>query len=167
MKFAIYVVSVLLSSVTGRAWLTRRESDPGPDLSCLSTTCENVYAPVFRIMSRPTFSYLIKDGRLSLDCSQQTRTIADECQSSSVNCFASILLPDLAIALNLFCLHQTEIEEEASCWTSDNLPGAVVSCRYENRVAFAECVYHRVSSLTECTETTGAIFRQLLLAFGP
>ncbi|XP_048249748.1 uncharacterized protein LOC124138141 [Haliotis rufescens] len=164
MKFVICVAAVLLSSVTGRTWHAKRETDPGPALTCYSGTCENVVAPVRRILQGPTFRYLIREG---LDCSQQTLTIAGECQTSSADCRVRHQNPDLPSALITFCRYKTEIEDEASCWTSDNLPWALLSCADEDRSAFAECAEKRVSSLTECSETSGAIFREMLSGLLP
>ncbi|XP_046360556.2 uncharacterized protein LOC124138082 isoform X3 [Haliotis rufescens] len=172
MKFVSGCVAiVLLSSVCGLEWLTRRESEPESDLGCPSTTCDNVYAPIIKITEGP-FADLIKDGKLSLDCSDQTLTSVAECQLPSAGCTEIDVMQKLFLIYATFCRNQTEIEEEASCWTSDNLPGALDSCPYGHRrvlaepavrVAFGQCIYQSVSSLTECTETSGAIFRQLVL----
>ncbi|XP_046338467.1 uncharacterized protein LOC125377519 [Haliotis rufescens] len=153
MKFVMCVAAALLSSVSGLEWPTRRETLPDR-----SDECQNVFAQILGILQRPRFSNLIEDGRLSLDCSQQTLTTADECQRSG-----SGRVERLNIALNIFCSHKPEIEREASCWTSGELSETVVSCLHQDRRAVAECADQNVSNLRECTNTTGAIFRQLIL----
>ncbi|XP_046360557.1 uncharacterized protein LOC124138082 isoform X2 [Haliotis rufescens] len=177
MKFVSGCVAiVLLSSVYGLEWPTRRESDPDSDFGCPSTTCDNVYAPIIMIMGGPTMADLIIDGKLSLDCSDQTLTIAAECQLPSAGCTEIDVMQKLFLVYTTYCDNKTEIEEEASCWTSRNLPGVLNSCRYEHRRVFVnpalrgvygDCVEQRVGSLTECTETSGAILRQLALATLP
>ncbi|XP_071090557.1 uncharacterized protein [Haliotis cracherodii] len=172
MKFVSGCVAiVLLSSVCGLEWLTSRESEPESVLGCPNTTCDNVYAPIIRTMGGPVAD-VIKDGKLSLDCSDQTLTIMAECQLPSAGCREIEVMQKLLLVYATFCRNKTEIEEEASCWTSDNLPGAYNSCPYEHRrvlaepavrVALGQCIYQSVSSLTECTETSGTIFRQLVL----
>ncbi|XP_046338439.1 uncharacterized protein LOC124119833 [Haliotis rufescens] len=162
MKFVMFVAAVLLSSVSGLEWPTRREIVPAT-----SSACQNVYAQILGIMFRPRFSNLIEDGRLSLDCSQQTLTMADECQRSGYLRRSHFRVEHLNIALNTFCSHKPEIEGEASCWTSEELPDTVVSCSQQDRRAFAECADQNVSNLRKCTNTTGAIFRQLILGVFP
>ncbi|XP_048246819.1 uncharacterized protein LOC124119847 [Haliotis rufescens] len=165
MKFVMCVATALLSCVSGLEWPTRREIVPDT-----SSACQNVYAQIFGIMFRPRFSNLIEDGRLSLDCSQKTLTRADECQRFSGSVRRSRFTnKHLNIALNTFCNHKPEIEGEASCWTSEELPDTVVSCAQQDRRAFAiaECADQNVSNLRECTNTTGAIFRQLILDIFP
>ncbi|XP_046338463.2 uncharacterized protein LOC124119848 isoform X1 [Haliotis rufescens] len=158
MKFVICVAAALLSSVSGLEWPTRREIVPDT-----SSACQNVYAQIFGVMFRPRFRNLIEDGRLSLDCSQRTLTRADECQRSGYLRGSRFTNKHLNFALNTFCSHKPEIEGEASCWTSKELPGTVVSCFKKDKFAFAECAYQGVSNLRECTNTIGAIFRQLIL----
>ncbi|XP_071085403.1 uncharacterized protein [Haliotis cracherodii] len=158
MKFVMCVAAVLLSSVSGLEWPTRREIVPAT-----SSACQNVYAQILGIMLRPSFSNLIEDGRLSLDCSQRTLTRADECQRSGYLRRSHFRVEHLNIALNTFCSHKTDIEGEASCWTSEEMRDAVVSCSQQDRRAFAECADQNVSDLRKCTNTTGAIFRQLIL----
>ncbi|XP_048246827.1 uncharacterized protein LOC124119835 isoform X4 [Haliotis rufescens] len=162
MKFVMCVAAALLSSVSGLEWPTRRETLPDK-----SDECQNLYAQILGIMQRPRFSNLIEDGRLSLDCSQQILTTADECQRSGSVRTSRFRVKQLNIALNTFCSHKPEIEREASCWTSEELPDTLVSCAQRDRRAFAECADQNVSNLTECTNTTGAIFRQLILDIFP
>ncbi|XP_046338464.2 uncharacterized protein LOC124119850 isoform X3 [Haliotis rufescens] len=158
MKFVMCVAAVLLSYVSGLEWPTRREIAPAT-----SSACQNVYAQISGIMVRPRFSNLIQDGRLSLDCSQQTLTKADECQRSESVRSTYFRVGYLNISLNTFCNHKPEIEGEASCWTSEELSETVVSCAQQDSRAFAECADQNVSNLRKCTNTTGAIFRQLIL----
>ncbi|XP_048246825.1 uncharacterized protein LOC124119835 isoform X2 [Haliotis rufescens] len=158
MKFVMCVAAALLSSVSGLEWPTRRELVPDT-----SSACQNVYAQILGIMVGPRFSNLIEDGRLSLDCSQQILRTADECQRSESVRRSYLIVERLNIALNTFCSHKPEIEGEASCWTSKELPETVVSCSQEDSRAFAECADQNVSNLRECTNTTGAIFRQLIV----
>ncbi|XP_046565870.1 uncharacterized protein LOC124274552 [Haliotis rubra] len=158
MKFAICVAVVLISSVSGHEWFSRRDAEP-------DAACRNIYAQMNAIMRQPQFRYLIRDGELSLDCSEQTLAKADECQNGSfVMCSSQFSARQLNIALNAFCRHRTDIENEPTCWTSDNLPSAVTSCAGRDRSAFALCAEQNVANLTECSATTGAIFRQLIVA---
>ncbi|XP_048247147.1 uncharacterized protein LOC124119848 isoform X2 [Haliotis rufescens] len=99
----------------------------------------------------------------NLHKNQRTLTRADECQRSGYLRGSRFTNKHLNFALNTFCSHKPEIEGEASCWTSKELPGTVVSCFKKDKFAFAECAYQGVSNLRECTNTIGAIFRQLIL----
>ncbi|XP_048246820.1 uncharacterized protein LOC124119850 isoform X1 [Haliotis rufescens] len=162
MKFVMCVATVLLSYVSGLEWPTRRQIVPAT-----SSACQNVYAQISGIMQRPRFRNLIAHGKLSLDCSQQTLTAADECQRPWSLRRSLFKVEQLKIALNTFCSHKPEIEGEASCWTSEELPDTVITCSQQDSRAFAECADQNVSNLRECTNTTGAIFRQLILDIFP
>ncbi|XP_046565869.1 uncharacterized protein LOC124274550 [Haliotis rubra] len=155
------VTAVLLSGVSGHEWFARRDAESGS-----FTACKNLFAPVVRILQQQRFRYLIEDGQLSLDCSQQTMSRAEGCRFSDEFACYSRYPPDiLFIVLNTFCSHRTEIEDDASCWTSDRLPGAFISCsRQSSSANFANCVQGSVTNLTECSSgRTGAILRQLVL----
>ncbi|XP_067657501.1 uncharacterized protein [Haliotis asinina] len=165
MPLVIYVVVALFSCVFGHDWLARRDTYEEPTgFECFNTTCENVYEPVFRVMEQPTFSDLITDGRLTLDCSQETLTLANECRHTSSGCMSKFQMGDLFTAFDTFCRHKTEILDDESCWTHGLMPLAVVSCFDGNSIVFANCVQGRVTSITECSSgRAGAILRQLVL----
>ncbi|XP_046565898.1 uncharacterized protein LOC124274578 [Haliotis rubra] len=164
MALVICVAVVLFSSVSGHDWLTRRDTYEEPGFDCFETPCELIYEPVFRIMARPTFSNLIEDGRLTLSCSRETLTLANECKHPSSGCMPYVEMEDLFIAFDTFCRHKTEILDDEACWTHGLMPLAVVSCHDANSIAFANCVQARVTNITECSSgRTGAILRQLVL----
>ncbi|XP_067657366.1 uncharacterized protein [Haliotis asinina] len=158
MKFAICVVVVLISSASGLEWLTRRDAEP-------ENTCRNIYDQVTMIMRQPEFSrILLQNGELSLDCSEQTLAKADDCINAPfLTCRSQFTATQLNAALNVFCRHRADIENEPACWTSDDLPSAVVSCSRGDRPEFALCAERNVTSLTECSAITGAIFGELIL----
>ncbi|XP_067656273.1 uncharacterized protein [Haliotis asinina] len=125
-----------------------------------------MFASVLNILGPPAFELLIQDGRLSLDCSRQNLDRADECTNFSSFLCASPYQMDLRLhtALNIICRNKADIVQEASCWTSGNLFGAIRSCYDDDRDVYSACAEQSVGNLQGCSTNTGAIVRQLMLA---
>ncbi|XP_067657224.1 uncharacterized protein [Haliotis asinina] len=169
MKFVISLaVLALLSAdrVCGFKWLKKRDSERIPARECLTPSCRNVFEPVMDILGTPALELLIQDGRLSLDCSRQNLDRADKCTNPSSFLCASPYQIQLKLntALNIFCRNEADIEKEASCWTSGNVIGAIISCYDGDREVYGACAQQSVGNLQGCSTTTGAIVRQLVLA---